>query len=169
MALAFNEFKKSLAGMSAAVALTAASLSPTFTAHANDDVELAANTTTIASTTATKVKTDPLERAIAAREYSKNNNAVGFFVTIAPVGELTHQDVGDAIARKFTSDGIPSAYSYFYASSGKVSGVDYFVNGVPYAGYGLDKAIDGYNLAANHYKNLQQTNEISAKLGLSRD
>lgn len=153
----------------AAMLLGAAAMPFGQAAHAGDDnVQLASNTTTIASTTATKVKTDPLERAIAAREYSKNNNAIGFFVNIAPGDGITHQDFGDPIARKFTSDGVPSAYSYNYASAGN-SSVSFFVNGVPYASYGLSKAIDGYNLALAHYKNLQQTNEIAAKLGLNRD
>jgi hypothetical protein len=164
MALALKDFKKSVG---AAVIAGSLAFTPA-TAGANDDnAQLASNTTPVASTTTTKAKTDPLERAIAAREYSKNNNAVGFFVTIAPGSRFTPQQIGDAMVRKFAGEEIPSAYSYNYASAGD-SGIDFFVNGTPYAGYGFSKVAEGYKLVVNHYKNLQQTNEIAEKLGLER-
>lgn len=144
--------------------LIAASMifTPVADAVANDNAQ---DTNKITATTGKiQPKIDPAERRLAAQEYSKKNNAIGIFVNIAPGGKLTHQYIGNGIARKFENEGIPSAYSHVYSSTEHTS-VSFFVNGTlyPYANYGLDKVIEGYKLAADYYTTIQSANHGDAE------
>jgi len=97
---------------------------------------------------------DPVARLIAARDYSKNNNAVGIFVNIAPSTRHTPQYVGEGLKNKFANDGVMAEYTYNYARAG-ASSVSFFIRGTPYTGYGFDKVGEGYALVLRTFKALQ--------------
>lgn len=91
-------------------------------------------------------KPNPVAPMFAAREYSKDNDAVGIFVRIAPGSRYSPEQLGKALQQKFAKQGINSHYIGAQANMG-ASKVDFFVRGVPYSGYGLDKVNEGIKLA----------------------
>lgn len=105
-----------------------------------------------------------------AQQYSIDNKAVGIYVNVAPDTNMTPQQIGDGLVRKFAELGIPAAYAYSYAKEGR-TGIDYFIQGHPYAGYGLGVIQEGFDLVASTFKALesQQNNAVtSAEVALAR-
>jgi len=135
---------------------------------ANNNVAAAttgANSTT-SSTTAPAPNAWDLARS--AQRYSKDNDAVGMFVTIAPGSGFTHQSLGDALVRKFAREGIEAKYTFNYAESGD-SVIDFFVRGVPYTGYGLGKLEEGYTLVAKTIRALRSDRVANADFAYNND
>ncbi len=110
------------------------------------------------NTTSTQTtKPTPAQLTRTAMAYSAKNDAVGIFINIAPDTQFTPQRLGSLIVKKFKEDGIQAAYIYNYARAGD-SSVSFFVRGVPYTGYGIDKIEEGYNLASATIRAIQADN-----------
>lgn len=89
-----------------------------------------------------------------ALNYSIENEAVAIFVNKAPDTELSGEQIGTMIVRKFQEAGIPAAFVYNNAQAGQTR-VDYFLDGVSYSGYALTAAFEGFELVSETYKALQ--------------
>jgi hypothetical protein len=89
-----------------------------------------------------------------AGDYSRDNDAVGIFINVTPSGGFEPRELGRLIVNKFKNDGIESAFIYNMAERGD-SSVSFFVRGIPYTGYGLDKLEEGYDRVALTIRALQ--------------
>jgi ABC-type sulfate transport system permease component len=89
----------------------------------------------------------PAQLARRAMAYSRENDAVGIFINIAPDTQFTPERLGALIVNKFKDDGIQAAYIAHRETEG-TSSVSFFIRGSAYTGYGIDKIEEGYNDAA---------------------
>jgi len=162
-----NRFTKGATAGALALSLAFAPTAMADDSAANDSAT--AHATNVSSTTSTtSVKQTPSQLMRAAGQYSIDNDAVGMFVTIAPGSRYTPTQLGDALVRKFASDGIQAKYTFNYARSGD-SGVDFFVRGVPYTGYGLGKLEEGYTLVAKTIRALRSDRVANADFAYNND
>lgn len=107
-----------------------------------------------ASTASISSEPTAFDLAQRAGNYSVENDAVGIFINIAPDTRFTPERLGSLIVNKFKEDGINSAYIAHRENEG-TSSVSFFVRGVPYTGYGIDKIEEGYNHVALTIRALQ--------------
>jgi hypothetical protein len=147
---------KNLTGKALATGLLAAWMSVTPIANAGGPNEGAAND--VSFTEGSQPASQELnawQLADMAQNYSIENNAVGIFVNKAPDTDLSADQIGSMIVRKFQEAGIPAAFTHNSVESGETS-IDFFVKGTPYAGYALNAAFDGFQLVSSTYKALQK-------------
>ena len=126
-----------------------------------------ASSSSVSYSAPTQKKT-PAQLMRDAGNYSKENNGIGMFINIAPDTKYTPQQVGDALVRKFKKDGIKSAYTFNYAKAGD-SSVDFFVRGIPYTDYGLDKVKEAYALVSKTFHALEAKDLASNDLAYNHD
>ena len=93
------------------------------------------------------------------KDYSVNNDAVGVFINVAPDVRnegVTGEKIGAIIVGKLNAAGIAAAFLHNNASDGETR-IDFYVQGEPYAGYALDRAVtDGFERVSTAYKALNR-------------
>ena len=78
-----------------------------------------------------------LDKSNEAIAWAENNDGVAIYVVRAPdAGHLSAEDIGEKIQGRFTKYKIPSKVFIEHAGHGDTS-IDYSVNDVTFAGYGL--------------------------------
>lgn len=146
---------KNTTGKALAAGLLAAWMSVSPAANASGPNEEPAND--VSYTEGSQPATQELsawQLADIAQNYSIENNAVGIFVNKAPDTDLSGEQIGTMIVRKFQEAGIPAAFTHNDAGAGE-SSIDFFINGTPYTGYALNAAFEGFELVSATYKALQ--------------
>lgn len=152
--------RKNTTGKALAAGLLAAWMSVSPAANASGPNEEPANDVSYTEGSQPAVQQlNPVQLLALARNYSLENNAVGVFINVAPDVRsegVTGEQIGAIIVSKFKAANIPAAFVLNDAEAGETS-VDFFVDGVPYAGYALDRAVeDGFDLVSTKYKALDR-------------
>jgi len=165
-----NRFTKGATAGALALSMAFSPMALADDSAANTNTSATAHATNVSSTasSATAPAPNAWDLARSAQRYSKDNDAVGMFVTIAPGSGFTHQSLGDALVRKFAREGIQAKYTFNYAESGD-SVIDFFVRGVPYTGYGLGKLEEGYTLVAKTIRALRSDRVANADFAYNND
>ncbi len=126
-----------------------------------------ANSSSVSHSAPVQKKT-PFELAEIAGKYSEENNGIGMFINVAPGTRYTPQQIGDALVRKFAKEGIESEYTFNYASKGN-STVSFFVRGIPYTGYGLGMAKEGFEVVSKTFHALEAKDIASNDLAYNHN